>query len=602
MIKRIFRFCKKTITLSPVYFTLNICFIFIMAGAWLTASYSSKLLLNSIIIAQSTKVFNFNVVFPSLLFFLAITLGGNYYNFENMVISIYTRKSRKFFSKLFLYKSYKTKQDNFYESNFYDDYEFVKNNIGTTTDITVSIFNKLTISVFSVALSMVAIVSFDFYILICILVLTTSLTFLNKYLVKKKVELNKKYINDERKAAYFKKLLSERKHSRELRLFRLREELLQRWEESYKKYAVAKFKFDIQATLLGSAINLLQIVMEKGIAIYFLYLVYLGRINAGDSVFLIGVMGALSRGIANIVNIISSEINEKYKYAEKYDIFTDALESKELSNTEASVGKISELKCGAFEELKLKDICYKYPNGTEAVLKNINFTLKKGEIVSILGYNGSGKTTMSKILCGLLEDYQGEVTINGINIASFDKEELYKYFGVAFQEFSKYSISLKENVAIGMIEKLKDEKEINRAIQKGNLGSFINKLPQGEATILGKEYDEKGQDLSGGQWQRIILSRAYMGDPEVLILDEPTASIDPIEEMRMLNHFKDIIKGKTALMISHRIGFARLSHRICVMENGEIIEDGSHDELMKLRGKYYELFTSQKELYEEEVS
>jgi ABC-type multidrug transport system fused ATPase/permease subunit len=573
-----------------------------MAGAWLTASYSSKLLLNSIIIAQSTKVFNFNVVFPSLLFFLAITLGGNYYNFENMVISIYTRKSRKFFSKLFLYKSYKTKQDNFYESNFYDDYEFVKNNIGTTTDITVSIFNKLTISVFSVALSMLAIVSFDFYILICILVLTTSLTFLNKYLVKKKVELNKKYINDERKAAYFKKLLSERKHSRELRLFRLREELLQRWEESYKKYAVAKFKFDIQATLLGSAINLLQIVMEKGIAIYFLYLVYLGKINAGDSVFLIGVMGALSRGIANIVNIISSEINEKYKYAEKYDIFTDALESKELSSTEASVGKISELKCGAFEELKLKDICYKYPNGTEAVLKNINFTLKKGEIVSILGYNGSGKTTMSKILCGLLEDYKGEVTINGINIASFDKEELYKYFGVAFQEFSKYSISLKENVAIGMIEKLKDEKEISKAIQKGNLGSFINKLPQGEATILGKEYDEKGQDLSGGQWQRIILSRAYMGDPEVLLLDEPTASIDPIEEMRMLNHFKDIIKGKTALMISHRIGFARLSHRICVMENGEIIEDGSHDELMKLRGKYYELFTSQKELYEEEVS
>jgi ABC-type multidrug transport system fused ATPase/permease subunit len=236
------------------------------------------------------------------------------------------------------------------------------------------------------------------------------------------------------------------------------------------------------------------------------------------------------------------------------------------------------------------------------VLKNINFTLKKGEIVSILGYNGSGKTTMSKILCGLLEDYKGEVTINGINIASFDKEELYKYFGVAFQEFSKYSISLKENVAIGMIEKLKDEKEISKAIQKGNLGSFINKLPQGEATILGKEYDEKGQDLSGGQWQRIILSRAYMGDPEVLLLDEPTASIDPIEEMRMLNHFKDIIKGKTALMISHRIGFARLSHRICVMENGEIIEDGSHDELMKLRGKYYELFTSQKELYEEEVS
>ena len=599
MLKKIFNFCKITIASAPLYFGLNLFFIFMMAGASLLMSYSSKLLVNSIIANQAARNFNFSVILPSLIFFIAITVGGNYFNFESMVIAIYTRKARKLFSKLFLYKSYKTKQDKFYDSSFYNNYEFVKSNIGTTTEITVTIFNKLAISLFSIMMSVLAIMIFDYYILACILILVVMLAALNNYLVKKKVALNEKYVKDERKAAYFKELLSGRSHSRELRILKLREELMKRWEESYKKYALAKFTFEVKATLLGSVISLLHIITEKGIDGYLLYLVFVGKMSAGDCVFLIGVTAALGRGVTNIANILSSEINEKYKYADKYNEFTEGLK---LGESAGDLDNNQELCCGDFRELKLTNISYKYPNSSEAALENINFTLKKGEVVSILGYNGSGKTTLSKIICGLLEDYNGEVSINGRDINAFNREELYKYFGVAFQEYSKYSISLKENVAVGMLEKSSDREELNKAIEKGNLNSIISKLPQGEATILGKEYEKNGQDLSGGQWQRIILSRAYMGDPEVLILDEPTASIDPIEEMRMLNHFKDIIKGKTALLISHRIGFARLSDRICVMQAGKIVEEGSHEELMKLRGKYFELFTSQKELYEEKVS
>ncbi len=252
-----------------------------------------------------------------------------------------------------------------------------------------------------------------------------------------------------------------------------------------------------------------------------------------------------------------------------------------------------------FESLTFKNVCYKYPHGEKNAVNNLNFTLKKGEVISILGYNGSRKSTFSKLMCGLLEDYTGTIELNGRDIKTYDKESLYRYFGIGFQDFTRYSISLKENVAVGMIENFNDEDYIDKAIEKGNLRDVINKLSNGIDTILGKEYDKAGEDLSGGQWQRVILSRAYMGDPYVLILDEPTAAIDPIEEMRMLNQFKDIVEEKTALLISHRIGFARMSSRICIMDGGCIIESGTHEELLKLGGKYYELFTSQEQLYKE---
>lgn len=597
MLKKIFNVSKLTIKASPLYFALNMIFVFVIALGWLVASYSGKLMVNSIIAAQASKDFNFSVVLPPIIFFLAITVSGNYFNFQDMLVTMYTKKAKKYFSKLFLYKSYSSKQDKFYDSDFYNQYEFVKNNIGSTTDITVSIFNNLALAIFNVLLSTSAVLFFDPLILIFISLLSIGITFLNKYLVKKKVEINKRYINYERKAAYYSELLLGRKHAKELRIFNLRDFFLKKWEESYRKYTLAKFRFDMKSTILSNIIGFLQLLMVKGINLYFIYRVFLGSMNAGDCVFLMAVSSNITSNISSTINILTSEINEKYKYIDKFDAFTEEV-SKAYTGLSTENSDFS-LKYGDFKELKLSNVCFKYPHSQGNVLKNINFTLKKGEIVSILGYNGSGKTTLSKVICGLLENYTGSISLNGEDIKKLSPEDLYKYFGIGFQEYAKYSVSLRENVAIGMLEKSEDESEVKKAMEKAHLENVIARLPQGENTILGKEYDKNGQDLSGGQWQRITLSRAYMGDPEILILDEPTASIDPLEEMRMLNQFKEIIKGKTALMISHRIGFARLSDRICIMEKGQIVETGSHEELLKLKGRYYELFTSQKDLYKE---
>ena len=260
-----------------------------------------------------------------------------------------------------------------------------------------------------------------------------------------------------------------------------------------------------------------------------------------------------------------------------------------------------ELKLGDFKSLSLDNVNYKYPSKTSNAVNDINLKINRGEIISILGYNGSGKTTTCKLLSGVLSPTSGKVLFNDQDVEELDKKEYYKYFGIGFQDFAKYSLSLKDNIGFGRIEDLENTDALNSAIEKTNLSNIIEKLPNGVDTNLGKEYDKDGQDLSGGQWQRIILARAYMGSPEILILDEPTASIDPFEEERMLDEFRYALEGKTAILISHRISFARLADRIVMMKDGMIIEEGSHLELLKKKGYYYDLFTSQQLLYKSEV-
>ena len=597
MIKRIYNFCIITIKSAPVFFVLNLAVLIMFNLGGLGAAYAFKWATDTIMAAQGTGTFGANIAMPILFFFLMICICGNTWNFENMMRTLYTNKARKFFNKYFMFKSYKDKQDNFYDNKYYDDYEFNKNNINNTTSISITVFNRLFGAILGLIISGVAISFFSPLILLIILALSVVIVVVNRYIVKARVKLNEDYINDERKANYYKELLSGKPHAKELRIFKLKDRFLDLWNISYRKFADAKYKFEKKAMILSNIPNVFQQVLSLVLTLYFLYMVFTDKLTVGDFTFLQRMMWTLVWGITNIVDIFSREIAENYKYVEKYEKFTGNMNKnqfKELSDYNLNDFNLSE---GGFDELSFENVTYSYPNQEGRAVENINFKIKKGEVVSLLGYNGSGKTTLSKLMCGILRDYGGVIKLNGKDIKEIPAENVYRYFGIGFQDYTRYSLSLKENIGFGMIEKINDENEISKAIEKGNLNEITETLSNGIDTIIGKEFDSSGQDLSGGQWQRVILSRAYMGEPEVLILDEPTASIDPLEEMRMLMHFKDIVKDKTALLISHRIGFARLSDRICIMKDGAIVENGTHDELIKQKGYYYELFTSQQELY-----
>lgn len=246
--------------------------------------------------------------------------------------------------------------------------------------------------------------------------------------------------------------------------------------------------------------------------------------------------------------------------------------------------------------IEFKNVYFKYPGTEKEVLKGISFIVGNGEKVSIVGQNGEGKTTIIKLLLGLFIPDKGEILIDGKPLSNYKYETRQRIFGPVMQDFMRYSINVKENIAIGNIDRINDDSTIDSAMQKAKVSEFVDMLKEGADTLLGRDF-EGGVDLSGGQWQRIAIARAFMGDKPVLILDEPTSQLDPMAESQLYSEFAEMAKNKTALFITHRLGSTMITDRIIVIADGVVAESGSHKELMELDGIYAEMFETQKQWY-----
>lgn len=248
-------------------------------------------------------------------------------------------------------------------------------------------------------------------------------------------------------------------------------------------------------------------------------------------------------------------------------------------------------------DIAFQDVWFHYPNTERDILKGLSFHIQNGEKVSIVGENGEGKSTMVKLLLGLFVPDRGEILLNGKPLDSYSSHARSKIFGPVFQDFMKYSITARENVFIGDIEKCNDGDAFDTATQKAKAHDFIAGLENGADTVLGRDF-EGGTDLSGGQWQRIAIARAFMGDKPVVILDEPTSQLDPVAESNLYQEFAQMADGKTAIFISHRLASTVITDRIFVIHNGMVTENGTHEELMQQNLMYAQMFESQKQWYQ----
>jgi ATP-binding cassette, subfamily B, bacterial len=241
-------------------------------------------------------------------------------------------------------------------------------------------------------------------------------------------------------------------------------------------------------------------------------------------------------------------------------------------------------------------VSFQYPNSTRNSLEDINLTIFPGEVVALVGENGAGKTSLIKLLCRLYDPAEGSITIDGIDLKQFATKDLRRQISVLFQDYGQYNLSVLDNIWFGNIDLPYDPEKISDAARDANIEQLINQLPYNYNTILGK-WVEAGEELSIGQWQKIALARAFLRDSQIIILDEPTSALDPKAEEEVFQKFRQLIKGQAAILISHRLSTVKMADRIYVMEQGRIVESGTHNELMQVGGSYAHLFETQAQNY-----
>jgi ATP-binding cassette subfamily B protein len=246
--------------------------------------------------------------------------------------------------------------------------------------------------------------------------------------------------------------------------------------------------------------------------------------------------------------------------------------------------------------IEFRGVGFRYPDSDEWALRGVDLAIRPGEKIALVGHNGAGKTTLIKLLSRLYDPTEGSILIDGIDIRDLDPLELQQRIGVIFQDFVRYHLPVRENIGFGQIDAMDDAERIAAAARKSGAQAVVEELPLGYETMLGRWFHD-GHELSLGQWQKIALARAFMREAEILVLDEPTASVDARAEYEIFQNFKTLTEGKMAILISHRFSTVRMADRIAVIQGGSIVELGTHEELLRREGVYAELFSMQAEGY-----
>jgi ATP-binding cassette subfamily B protein len=401
--------------------------------------------------------------------------------------------------------------------------------------------------------------------------------------------LNFRQTPAKREMEYLRVLGGSKESAKELKLFGLAPFLVGRYAKLSTELHEQTVGLAKRKLMVGGLLSLLGTLGYYGSYAFVIYETVAGALTIGSLYFLTGAISGASTNIQAVFATFST-------IADQALFVTDLLDFFAMKPTVSSKPNARTIPRPILQGFEFRNVSFTYPGHTRLVLSDVSFHLRRGERLALVGENGQGKTTIVKLLTRLYDPAAGQILLDGVDLREYDLEDLWRETGVIFQDFMRYDMTAAENIAIGKIEDRENTFRVRSAAQKSLAEQVIRKLPKSYDQILGRRF-EGGVDLSGGEWQKIALARAYLRDAQLLILDEPTAALDAKSEHEVFQRFAELTHGKMALLISHRFSTVKMADRILVLEQGQIAEQGDHEELLQRRGRYAEMFELQAASY-----
>lgn len=438
---------------------------------------------------------------------------------------------------------------------------------------------------FVIALTMIS--TLNLWMLPIIVLLSIPSIIQSKYSQKNCYEFDKAHSATERRLEYYKGLFFGNCRQ-EIRLYNAKDYFTNKYRKYWKEWKTSKIRLSAMNQVTWMLQYVVLTVIELIAYVFAMARLVAGNIGIGDVTYYVSVANEVRGSFVSVFYLVVS-------FLQRSDEVEDIRAFMQMRPTLETCGeKIPSMH----PRIEFKNVSFRYPSSETDVLKNCSFVIESGETLGLVGLNGAGKSTIIKLLCRFYDPTDGQILIDGIDAREYDIIKLREMFGVLFQDYVRYSFSLRENVAMSSIERVNEDEAIALACNQSKAAEFIAPWERGIDEQLTRQFDPNGKELSGGQWQRVSLARAFFRNAPVVLLDEPSAALDAVAEHEIFEDFAAISEGKSAILISHRLSSITLADKILVLNDGRIIEEGSHTELLKQNGEYAHLFNLQASKYE----
>jgi ATP-binding cassette, subfamily B, bacterial len=566
------------------FFIFKLFFMLFDTANLFIYAYIIKEIINEITSGLKSQRFFYLLTAYIIFIFISLILPkiSNYFSQK------YDLKIERYLDNLFVDKFANLDIAFFDSSSFNDNSDYLMSAIYSVKNLENSLFTVIT-SILKLIISSVLFITVNPLIFICLIAFTFAGHFFNYRLYKTEWLNNHDMTNISRKMKYLKDIYTN--NYMENILFNPIKYFIKKYEELWQIKFKTTDKISRKKMAIALISTLLSLISQLVFLIYSVFQIIGKRLTIGDAQYYLTLISQLDFNMYLVINYIGGFGNDQ----KNIDFLRTFLNSDEF------VTKTGTKIPSKMPEIEFNNVSFKYNGKDNYILKNCSFKIKKGEKIGLVGLNGSGKTTIVKLLLRLYDPDEGTIYVDGVDAKSYDIKKLRSIFGVMFQDIIVYAFTLKDNITLSDEAGANDIERFNKICRISKVDEIVHKLKNGFDTYLTRMFDDDAKQLSTGQWQRICLARALFRDSDFVILDEPSASVDPETEHEIFGYFSKVSQGKSSVLISHRLSNMRMTDRILVLNNGVIIEEGSHEQLMEKHGEYYELFNIQAKKYDPTV-